>query len=249
MPFWWKGSEEVTGFFVFLFLVSIMVFIAGMVKPKLVIRWGAEEQRTRKKVAITYLGLMVASFVMVGVTAPKTENTKVNKQEAAVQKNSEVKPAQPSPEEVKKQQQEAFKSWYAGLETDIKKFDDSWNVWKDTFGAMSDGKIGRHQAYGQLKPLGENMKYFKQKFYGLKPPSNLSKEHQKLISDAAEDLGTMAYCREQGVEKALKFLDDMKPSSMQEAKEEVESSNAYMMKGLARIIQVQQELDLIEKKQ
>ncbi|MEG4203780.1 excalibur calcium-binding domain-containing protein [Microcoleus sp. Pol7_A1] len=54
-----------SNFFVLSFLLSIPAFFLGIVNPK----WVAAP--TRKRSAAMYGGLMAASFVLVGVTAPK----------------------------------------------------------------------------------------------------------------------------------------------------------------------------------
>lgn len=63
-------------FFVVVLHLSVVLFVVGMIKPRWVVRWGLPEQRTRKKVAIVYLGLMFGSFLMVGLTAPDTTGAK-----------------------------------------------------------------------------------------------------------------------------------------------------------------------------
>lgn len=54
--------------FSFIFFIGLILFGVGMVKPKVVIRWGPEEKRTRKQVAMTYLGVAIFSFILVGLT-------------------------------------------------------------------------------------------------------------------------------------------------------------------------------------
>lgn len=62
-----------------LFLICIICLIIGIIKPSIVIRWG--EKRNRKKVFLYYgLGIVI-SFILFGVTIPKTANTGNNKVE------------------------------------------------------------------------------------------------------------------------------------------------------------------------
>lgn len=61
--------------FTLLFLISFICLIIGLINPKTVIRWGINN-KTRKN-ALKYFGIpLIASFIIVGVTAPKTQ-TKV----------------------------------------------------------------------------------------------------------------------------------------------------------------------------
>ena len=58
--------------FILLFLISFICLIIGLIRPKTVIRWGVNN-KTRKK-ALKYFGIpLIASFVVIGATTPKTE--------------------------------------------------------------------------------------------------------------------------------------------------------------------------------
>ncbi|MFT5875658.1 MAG: hypothetical protein ACI8WT_004652 [Clostridium sp.] len=64
-----------TTLFVLLIFLSFIGFIVGMVKPKLVIKWGADEKKNRRNV-LKYYGLaFIISGVLIGVTAPPSEST------------------------------------------------------------------------------------------------------------------------------------------------------------------------------
>lgn len=242
--------------FGFLLLGSILLFIVGMVKPSLVIRWGAEDKRGRKQVAVTYLGLMIFSFVAFGMASPskpsdtpKQEVKPAQSQTAPQPTQQQVnKPSTSTQEDLKKQQQEAYINWYAGLEIQLKKFDNSSKVWAETFAALGEGRIGRHQAYSQLKPMQNDMENFMMVFNKMEPPMALSKDHQKALREGTQELSTMAYSRKKAVEKALQFIDDMKPSSMQEARDQAQLAQSIMLRGIAKIVGVRAELGLIEQK-
>ncbi|NQS90560.1 hypothetical protein HQ584_12320 [Patescibacteria group bacterium] len=61
-------------FFGILFFLSLIGLIIGLISPKLVIRWGSK--RTRGRVFLTYGLAMVVFLILVGVTAPPTEQEK-----------------------------------------------------------------------------------------------------------------------------------------------------------------------------
>lgn len=92
------------------------------------------------------------------------------------------------------------------------------------------------------------MDNFRTVFNRMEPPIALSKEQQKKLREGTQYLSTMAYCRKNAVEKALVFIDDMNPSSMQAAKEEADQASAFMLSGLAKITAVRAELGLLENK-
>lgn len=55
------------GLSIIIFLLSPILFVIGMVKPSLFSRLGIQ---TRKKVALTFIGFFIVSFISAGVTAP-----------------------------------------------------------------------------------------------------------------------------------------------------------------------------------
>lgn len=82
--------------FLLAFLVSIVCFIIGMIKPKLVVKWGEETTRTRKKVCLIYGILTVFFFVAFGLT------TDVSTSDAVMVESNKQ-------EEIKKEDEEAIK--------------------------------------------------------------------------------------------------------------------------------------------
>lgn len=60
--------------FLIIFLLSGLCLIIGLIKPGIVIRWGNEDKRNRKKVLITYGIAIVVSFILFGVFCDSVEN-------------------------------------------------------------------------------------------------------------------------------------------------------------------------------
>lgn len=58
-------------FFTILLFLSIIGLVIGLIAPKVVVRWGPEEKRTRKKSAQAYGLVLVVALIGIGVTAPK----------------------------------------------------------------------------------------------------------------------------------------------------------------------------------
>lgn len=88
-----------SGFFIFLFLLSILAFIIGMVKPQTVIRWG--ETKTRRQVLLIYGSAVIVFFILVGITAPKLTPEQKQTKEIAAQvqskkENKEIVQSKPS---------------------------------------------------------------------------------------------------------------------------------------------------------
>jgi hypothetical protein len=55
----------------------------------------------------------------------------------------------------------------------------------------------------------------------LKPLKYWKKEHRKTLNEAISDLSTGLYTKAEGFEKVLEYLDEQKPSTLSEAKEEL----------------------------
>ena len=95
-----------------LFLVCI-----GIIKPSLVIRWGEIEKRNRKNV-LKYYGIgFIVTFILFGVTLPKTENTDSKSTTAKAESTVKEQPKEKTEEEKAKSDADAKK---AKEETDAK---------------------------------------------------------------------------------------------------------------------------------
>lgn len=87
-----------TTFFGIVLFLSFIALILGLIKPSIVVRWGAEDKRTRKKAFATYLVISILSMILMGVTTPD-QNPK--KSSTVAEKSIEKeKPAQWNTSEV-----------------------------------------------------------------------------------------------------------------------------------------------------
>ncbi|MDR6883078.1 hypothetical protein [Bacillus sp. 3255] len=86
------------GFFTLLLFVCFIAIIVGLIKPKAVIFWGKAEKKTRGKVLLTYILGMIACFILVGVSAPKTDSEPALSQnkDAVTVKSEEEKDKNPT---------------------------------------------------------------------------------------------------------------------------------------------------------
>lgn len=117
-------------------LLSAICLIVGLIKPSLVIRWGESEKRNRKKVAITYVTLLVVSFVGLGATAekPAQPSPVTNSQQMSTQK--EKAPEKPTVKTYKSGQYKVGVDIPAGEYVAIAKSDAYIEVAKDSKGTM-----------------------------------------------------------------------------------------------------------------
>nr|WP_218059013.1 DUF4041 domain-containing protein [Orenia metallireducens] len=81
--------ELLSNIFVVIFLLSIIAIPIGLIKPRWVIKWGKEENKTRKNVIKTYGIILIASFVLIAIITPTPiKNTVKTTQKEVVQKNT-----------------------------------------------------------------------------------------------------------------------------------------------------------------
>lgn len=82
-----------------LFLVCLICLPIGLIKPNIVIRWGDVQKRNRKSV-LKYYGVgFIITFILFGITLPKTTNTESKSTTAQVEKTVEEQPKEQTEEE------------------------------------------------------------------------------------------------------------------------------------------------------
>lgn len=80
-----------------LMLISLGCLFAGLIKPSWVIRWGREENKTRKKVATIFGLSFIIFFILFGVTAKPSQ--KLPEQQTQIREEI----TQPPQQEIQKQ--------------------------------------------------------------------------------------------------------------------------------------------------
>lgn len=76
-------------FFGIVMFISFIALILGLIKPSIVVRWGAVEKRTRKKACVTYLVIGILSMVFMIVTTPDQNPKKDTMQEQTKSSSSQ----------------------------------------------------------------------------------------------------------------------------------------------------------------
>lgn len=84
-----------SSFFGMLLTVSLIAFVVGMVKPKLIMRWAPEEKQNRKWVALVTIACMVVfSFLAAHTMTPEEKAAQQAKQEQQLQEKEAKKQAE-----------------------------------------------------------------------------------------------------------------------------------------------------------
>ncbi|MBF8984638.1 hypothetical protein IZY60_13915 [Lutibacter sp. B2] len=76
--------------FVLVFFVSIICIILGLIKPKIVIRWGNDSNKTRRMVLLYYGVAMIVSIVMVATTSSTEEKVSISNSSTVEKSKAEL---------------------------------------------------------------------------------------------------------------------------------------------------------------
>ena len=67
--------------YIWLFLISIVALIAGLIKPSLLLKKAPKAKRTRKNILLIFGTVALVSFILIGVTAPPVEEAADNSEQ------------------------------------------------------------------------------------------------------------------------------------------------------------------------
>jgi len=178
----------------------------------------------------------------------KLKEEQADKEKEAKKKaEKEAKAKSKEEEKIKKQKEYFVKNTQPAIDEWVKTYDQLWeSVWKPTFEAIGNGSRDVYTAYDNMKSLKEGYRALTLK--DSVPVEGLSKEQQKTINEAMRDLTYAASSRQLAADKAMKMFDtsDFSPSQMDRIKSDVTAADTQLLKGVAGITKVKQELGLIE---
>jgi hypothetical protein len=116
--------------FFFLFIVSVIVLIIGLIHPRLVIRWGPEEKKTRKRMSCIGIVTSIILFICFALSVPQIPSEqRLAQQQQEEQKNqqeTQQKQVEKAREEQQKYDEQAeYEAWIAQQEQ--QKYDEQAN--------------------------------------------------------------------------------------------------------------------------
>lgn len=197
-----------------------------------------------------YIGAMSALLLTAcGVEKAVTDNAQ-EESEKAKEKEAEKEEKRKAKEDEKlaKQKEYFVKNTQPAIEDWTKSYDQLWDkLWKPTFEAIGNGSTDVYTAYDNMKALKEGYRELSVK--NSIPAEGLSKEQKKAVKEAMRELNYAVASRQMAAEKAMKMFDEgnFAPSQMDKIKSDIASSDSQLLKGVAGITMIKQELGLIEK--
>ncbi|KOP69763.1 hypothetical protein AMS59_22925 [Lysinibacillus sp. FJAT-14745] len=203
-----------------------------------------------------YIGAMSA-LLLTACGVEKAEVTDNAQEESAKAKEKESEQAKEEEKKAKQEAKEAekiakqkeyfVKNTQPAIEEWTKSYDQLWEkLWKPTFEAIGNGSTDVYAAYDNMKALKEGYRELSVK--KSVPVEGLSKEQKKDVKEAMSQLNYAAASRQMAAEKAMEMFDkgNFAPSQMDKIKSDITASDSQILKGIAGITTLKQELGLIE---
>lgn len=223
-----------TAFFALGMVVALIGGIAGLIDPS-TFRFGQKVTPSRKQVAVISVGAFIASFIGLGVSAPKPTPEEMAKRAAAAAKaEAEEKAAEEAKAKVKAAQavkakaaeQTALRQGVIALWDEISENERPCaNSLQETAAALERGNAydaydvasnGRHICRDAYFSMGK-----------IAPPKQMKSDHRDGFKDAIEKCADTQLARKIALESMLVVIDgDQRPSAVQEARDAAETAQA-----------------------
>jgi hypothetical protein len=175
------------------------------------------------------------SPVATPIPTPNKEDIEKKKQEADKKKQEADK---------KKMQQQdviAFEKSVYALEAEIKPY---MNNYQKVMNAVGNGDATVYDAYDAASKAKNASEQLSTAYYSLDIPKELPNTVTKLLEGSRTDLATAYYSKSVAMGAVMKFLDDQKPSNMQKYKDEIATSERFILSGVTKILQAKTELGI-----
>jgi len=214
-----------TSFFSVIALVAIGCMILSAKKPETMNRL-LRKTYSKKQLMWGFGSILALSFIMVGITDPQTY---VAPQENKPQEKEQV---QISPEDQQKEQQRqrdlvlAFAEQLQGTD---KTATEAISKMQDGLDKLATGKATIYDVYSLTKDAKTACQNVMLAYQKLSVPNDLPDDVKKHLSKAKSEASTAYYAKSEGLDSALRFLDNQKPSDLQEYKDKIAQSNRFMI--------------------
>ncbi|WP_110933795.1 hypothetical protein [Paenibacillus bouchesdurhonensis] len=109
--------------------------------------------------------------------------------------------------------------------------------------AAADGSASLLDAYEAAKKAKEQASQLHADFFKIKVPSDLPKDAKSLLEEAKTELSTAYFVREKAYKSAMAYLDEQKVSHLDAFKENMESSDKFMLSGATKMAQAKLSLE------
>lgn len=248
--------------FIILMLLSIILMIIGIIKPGLVIYWG--KKRTRIRAFITYFSSTIIFFILFGITVENQEEKDKTRIKGIDNKNDSTqidtanfkdiklldknegkisKKEQKKLDQLKEQQKEllAFEQKIFDIEkTATYSIESFQNIIKK----IEQGEANIYDAYKAANFAKEKCKNVQYSLNSTNVSKKIPKDIRKLLKEAVLEISTAYMIKAEAFEKARKYLDEKKLSSLLSYQEKMKDSDRFIITAIAKIAQAKEKMGI-----
>lgn len=227
-----------------LLVIALILYILGMISPKLVVRWGAPEARTRKKVARVY-GIAAAALLLLmvvgmdtGLSKPGGESSGGPMTRTPEPTKSDTQPTATPPEKL-----------FTDCEFDLLFFAQQPTALneraKHLAVAYESGQASALAAYEAALAAAQANKEARSRLAGkLEIPKRLPGPVRDDLRQAGDEFILSCGVKADGWQALAAYLDEKKPSQLQNAKANFNDSNRYFLNGTMAIASAREKMGL-----
>ncbi|MUT65855.1 hypothetical protein [Paenibacillus sp. NEAU-GSW1] len=125
------------------------------------------------------------------------------------------------------------KTMYAN-EEETKQYFDAYMEWME---ALGNGQANVNDVYSSAKTAKEAASHTMTKMRKIPIDKNLPKDVKKLLEEARGDLSTAYFEKEKAMKSVMKYLDEQKPSTMQDFKDSIQMSETFVLSAATKLLQ------------
>lgn len=139
-----------------------------------------------------------------------------------------------------------FLAWESEIMNIHTRADNATEAFSAVLTDFGEGKTDIYSTYNEAKRTRDVVESARRDISRVDISSGLSEDHVKRLKDAVFTLSKGLFVKTEGLDLILKFLDDPKPSYVNEATESFNRGYLYMIEGLSEITMVKAELGLFD---
>lgn len=171
----------------------------------------------------------------------------VKQEDVAKEENSEPavkEAASPQPEEDKTEKYAAYIEEFEKTVLDIDtKAQPVFQDYVEKMNGAADGSVSLIDAYQAAKAAKSKASELHMKFSEVDVPSDLPKEVKSLLNDSKSDFSTAYFVREKAYKSAMAYLDEQKVSHIDSFKENLQSSDQFILSAVTKMTQAKLTLE------
>jgi hypothetical protein len=141
----------------------------------------------------------------------------------------------------------AFIAWESEIMLIHARADNAMEAFTSVLNELGEGNVDIYSTYNEAKKTRDIVNIAWRDLNRVEIGDELSDDHKGRLGDATDALSTGLFVKVEGLDLILKFLDDPKPSYINEATGNFEIANIYMFEGLSEITVVKSELGLLDE--